>query len=161
MYNSHNINKIITGISPCNYQSSRFYYYFPKKTNIFLANKYSIYIMKILITSLVLLFAGSNICSAQFVSGDDKLHLAAGALISATTYTIVYTTTKNKKKAFWYSLGVSALAGLTKELIDVSENERFDTGEIAATTLGGLTASMTINLFVGKKKKKQTALVTN
>jgi hypothetical protein len=117
--------------------------------------------MKILITSLVLLFAGSNICSAQFVSGDDKLHLAAGTLISATTYTIVYTTTKNKKKAFWYSLGVSALAGFTKELIDVSENEKFDTGEIAATTLGGLTASMTINLFVGKKKKKQTALVTN
>ncbi|OEK08314.1 hypothetical protein A8C32_02360 [Flavivirga aquatica] len=108
--------------------------------------------MKIITTTLILFL--SNICSAQFVSADDKLHLGAGALISATTYIVVYTATKNKKKAFWMSLGTSVLAGVTKELIDVSENERFDTGEIVATTIGGLTASTTINLFVGKKKKR-------
>jgi len=81
--------------------------------------------------------------------------LGAGFLISGSTYTAVYIKTKNKEKAFWYNLGMSALAGVTKELIDVSENERFDTGEIVATTIGGLVASTTLSLFVGKKKNNK------
>lgn len=104
---------------------------------------------------LILALSFTGLCSAQFISSDDKLHLAAGALISGTTYTIVYATTKNKKKAFWYSLGASSLAGITKEIIDVSEKERFDTGEIVATAAGGLVVSTTISLFVGKNKKKR------
>ncbi|PIA82042.1 hypothetical protein BFR04_12115 [Gaetbulibacter sp. 4G1] len=111
--------------------------------------------MKSLILILALFFAG--LCKAQTISADDKLHFGAGALISTTTYTIVYTTTKNKKKAFWYSLGASALAGLTKEVYDSGkENNKFDSGELAASTLGGLTASTTISLFVGNKKNKKT-----
>ena len=116
--------------------------------------------MKTFIVLLALSF--TSFCSAQFVSGDDKLHLVAGFLISGGTYTAVYIKTKDKKKAFWYSLGMSALAGVTKELVDVSENERFDTGEIVATTVGGLVASTTLSLFVGNKrsnKSKNVALV--
>ena len=116
--------------------------------------------MKTFIVALALSF--TSFCSAQFVSGDDKLHLGAGFLISSGTYTTVYIITKNKKKAFWYSLGMSTLAGATKELIDVSENERFDPGEIVATSIGGLVASTTLSLFVGKKKddkQKEVALV--
>lgn len=117
--------------------------------------------MKMFILISALLFTG--LCNAQSISADDKLHFGAGALISATTYTIVYTTTKDKKKAFWYSLGASAFAGLAKEVYDSSkENNRFDTGEWGATTLGGLTASATISLFVGKRKNskiKNVALV--
>ena len=109
--------------------------------------------MKSLIVIFALFF--TSFCSAQFVSGDDKLHLGAGFLISGSTYTAVYIKTKNKKKAFWISLGMSTLAGVTKELIDVSENERFDTGEIVATTIGGLVASTTLSLFVGKKKNNK------
>ena len=109
--------------------------------------------MKYLIVIFALLF--TSFCSAQFVSADDKLHLGAGFLISGVTYTYVYAKTKDKKKAFWYSLGMSTLAGITKELIDVSENERFDTGEIVATTAGGLIASTTLHLFVGKKKNEK------
>ncbi|GAA3627650.1 hypothetical protein GCM10022397_11540 [Flavivirga jejuensis] len=98
----------------------------------------------------------TGLCNAQFISGDDKLHLGAGALISATTYTAVYIATKNKKKAFWYSLGTSALAGLAKEVYDGGiQNERFDTGEALATTIGGLTASTTLSLFVGNKREKR------
>ena len=51
---------------------------------------------------------------------------------------------------------------MPKELIDVSENERFDPGEIVATSIGGLVASTTLSLFVGKKKndkQKEVALV--
>ncbi|AUP77505.1 hypothetical protein [Flavivirga eckloniae] len=110
--------------------------------------------MKTIATILMLSF--SSLCSAQFISNDGELHVAAGAVISAATYTLVYTTTKNKKKAFWYSLGASTLAGVAKEVIDSGkEHNKFDAGDMAATTLGGLTASVTLSLFVGKKKKKK------
>lgn len=117
--------------------------------------------MRILIIIFTLCF--TSYCSAQFVSYDDRLHFGAGAVISAGTYTVVYLKTKDKKKAFWYSLGTSVLAGVAKEVRDSGQkNNIFDTGEIVATALGGLTASTTINLFVGKnkdKKHKDTALV--
>ncbi|NMH85907.1 hypothetical protein [Flavivirga algicola] len=114
--------------------------------------------MKTIITIILLSFTG--LCSSQSITSDHKLHFGVGALISATTYTVVYSATKNKKKAFWYSLGSSTLAGLTKEVLDSSkENNRFDTGELAATSLGGLTASATISLFVGKNKNKKLAKI--
>lgn len=114
--------------------------------------------MQYTITIFVLWFGSLPFCNAQFISGDDKLHLGAGALISGVSYTAVYTVTKNKKKAFWYSLGASALAGVAKEAIDLGQNERFDTGEIVATTAGGLFVSTTLSLFVGNKKKKRKAV---
>lgn len=55
------------------------------------------------------------------------------------------------------SLGASALAGLTKEIYDsTKKGNKFDTGELIATTAGGFTASITLELFVGKKKRKST-----
>ncbi len=103
----------------------------------------------------IFIFSFSSLSFAQQVSEDDKLHFGAGALISGATYTFVYTKTKNKKKAFWMSLGASALAGLTKELYDsTKKGNRFDKGEAIATTTGGLTASITLEIFVGRKKKK-------
>ena len=75
----------------------------------------------------------------------------------------IYWKLANKKKVFWYSLGTSALAGLAKEVRDSGqETNMFDTGEIVATAIGGLTASTTLSLFVGKnrdKKYKDVALV--
>ncbi len=115
--------------------------------------------MKTIITILILSFTG--ICNAQFTTVDEKIHLASGALISAATYTLVYTNTKNKKKAFWYSLGTSTLAGILKEVYDSSkDNNRFDSKEAIATTIGGFTVSLTLEIFVGKKKKQKTAYTT-
>jgi len=112
--------------------------------------------MKSIITITIICFTFSNTCNAQFISDDDKLHFGAGAIISGTTYTFVYSKTKNKKKAFWMSLGASALAGLTKEVYDsTKKGNKFDTGELVATTAGGFTASITLEIFVGKKKKKK------
>lgn len=114
--------------------------------------------MKTIAVILMLSFTG--LCSAQFISNDGELHVIAGALISATTYTVVYTTTKNKKKAFWYSLGASTLAGIAKEAIDSGEKDnKFDAGDMAATSLGGLMASATLSLFVGKNKNKRRAKI--
>ncbi len=114
--------------------------------------------MKTTIAIILLSFTG--LCGAQSITSDHKLHFGVGAVISATTYTVVYSATKNKKKAFWYSLGTSTLAGLAKEVLDSSkENNRFNTGELVATSLGGLTASATISLFVGKNKNKRNAKI--
>ncbi|WP_100611440.1 hypothetical protein [Confluentibacter lentus] len=116
--------------------------------------------MKPIMVLLLIFFAGTKFCNAQFISGDDKLHFGTGALISAATYGLVYSVSKNKKKAFWYSLGTSTLAGLAKEIYDSNqENNEFDTGEMIATSLGGLTATVTINLFVGNRKNKHVSFV--
>lgn len=116
--------------------------------------------MKSCVCILILFFSSTFIAQAQFISADDKLHFGAGLVISATTYTIVYATTKNKKSAFWYSFATATAAGLIKEIIDTNKvKNKFDTGELIATSLGGLTASTTINLFVGNKKKRNIALV--
>ena len=96
--------------------------------------------------------------NAQFISSDDKLHIAAGALISSGTYTLVYTKTKDKKKAFWYSLGTAALAGLAKEVYDsTKKGNRFDTGEAIATTSGGFVASITFHIFYQTQEKANLA----
>ncbi|RLD28136.1 MAG: hypothetical protein DRI75_07650 [Bacteroidetes bacterium] len=115
--------------------------------------------MKTIVTILILSLTG--VCNAQFTTVDEKIHLAAGALMSATTYTLVYTSTKSKKKAFWYSLGTTTLASILKEVYDSSkDNNRFDTNEAIATTIGGFTVSMTLEIFIGKRKKKKTAYTT-
>jgi hypothetical protein len=42
-----------------------------------------------------------SLCYSQLLFEKDKqYHYAAGAMISAATYSIVYSKTKNKKKAF-------------------------------------------------------------
>lgn len=110
--------------------------------------------MKIFIIIFALSF--TSFCSAQFISDDDVLHFGVGAVISSTTYSLVYSKTKNKKKAFWYSFGLSTLAGLSKEIYDgYIIDGRFDTGEFVSTSAGGLVASTTLNLFVGKKKNEK------
>lgn len=116
--------------------------------------------MKTILVLLLIFFVGIKNCNAQFISSNDHLHFGAGALISASTYAVVYSATKDKKKAFWYGLGSSVLAGLTKEVLDSTENNnKFDTGEWVATSLGGLTATVTLDLFVGKRKNKPVSFV--
>ncbi|NRD23764.1 hypothetical protein HNV10_10955 [Winogradskyella litoriviva] len=100
-------------------------------------------------------------CNAQLMAEDDQLHLAVGATISATSYALIYSKTKNSKKAFWYSLGLSTLAGLSKEIYDgYIISGKFDSDEAAYTVLGGFVASYTFNIFTNKKKKKQQDNVT-
>ncbi|WP_299364770.1 hypothetical protein [Winogradskyella sp.] len=110
--------------------------------------------MKFTFTLLTLSFL--NLGLSQVTLEDEGLHFATGAILSGATYSLVYAKTKNKKKAFWYSLGISSLAGLSKEIYDgFIISGKFDTGEFVATALGGLTASYTFNIFTGKQKKKR------
>lgn len=113
------------------------------------------FILKTILLFFVVIFFWNQAYS-QFISEDDKLHALAGALISSTSYAIVYSKTKNKTKAFWYSLGLSTFIGLSKEIYDgYIISGRFDTGEAVATSFGGLVASATFNIFTDKKKKQR------
>ena len=109
--------------------------------------------LTILLFAFFLITTATN---AQFISSDDKLHIAAGAVISSGTYLLIYSKTKDKSKAFWYSLAASALAGVAKEVYDgTKKGNKFDIGEAFATTGGGLVASLTFDIFTNKKKQRQ------
>ena len=83
---------------------------------------------------------------------DKQYHFAAGALFSAATYSIVYSKTKNKKKAFLYSAVSAVLVGTLKEVYDSQQKgNKFDSRDLLATTYGGLTIGVTFNLFTKKK----------
>lgn len=100
-------------------------------------------------------FTIMNISCAQINISDDGLHFGAGIVISGVTYSLVYSKTQNKKKAFWFSFGLSTLAGLSKEIYDgYIIDGKFDNSELIFTTLGGLSASYSFNIFTGKKKKE-------
>ncbi len=83
---------------------------------------------------------------------DKQYHFAAGALVSAGTYTLVYAKTKSKKKALIYSVASSILIGTLKEISDSREKgNRFDKRDLLATTYGGLSIGVTFNIFTKKK----------
>ncbi len=111
------------------------------------------------ITCIVFLFGILN-SHAQLSTEDQKKHFAAGMVISAATYSIIYSKTKNKTKAFLYGIGASTLAGFAKEYLDSKKfDTKLDSSEAFATSLGGLTACVTLNLFVGKRKNKRVSVV--
>ncbi|KJD34244.1 hypothetical protein PW52_13535 [Tamlana sedimentorum] len=107
------------------------------------------------------LFTYTHFSYSQQISNDQLKHAGAGFVVSSITYTTIYATTKNKKLAFYLSIGSSLLAGFAKEYIDSREfNTKLDTGEALATGVGGFVATTSFSLFIGKKKKpKDVALV--
>ena len=122
---------------------------------IYFSINQSIKPMKFIFTICTIAFLSTSY--AQITVEDEVLHFATGAVISGVTYSLVYSKTQNKKKAFWYSLGLSTLAGLSKEILDSSSiiDGYFDTGEFIATAAGGLVASYSFNIFTGRNKKKK------
>jgi uncharacterized protein YfiM (DUF2279 family) len=106
-----------------------------------------------LILPLVFSLISLNLSSQTFVEQKDKhLHFAAGAMFGPVGYSYVYLKTKNKKKAIIGGLISATLVGTIKETIDATQpNNRFDFEDLAATALGGITISVTFNLFNKKK----------
>lgn len=98
-----------------------------------------------------------NISHAQ-IERDKVYHFAAGVTSSAVGYSFVYEKTNDKLLASAAGLGLSILAGVTKETYDSTRpNNKFDTEDLKATALGGLTVTITINidnLFNKMKKRK-------
>jgi len=102
---------------------------------------------------LIALFV--SIASAQ-IEQDKQMHFMAGSLASGFGYTYVFEKTQNKKKATLAGIGLAILAGTIKETIDSHQrNDKFDIGDLAATTLGGITISVTINLIKNDRNIKK------
>ena len=93
----------------------------------------------------------------QLMTEEDKQkHFAAGAIVSTLTYGVVYKKTKDKNKALVYSIASSIVVGALKELADSRiPGSKFDTRDLLATSYGGISIGVTLNLFTRKKKKKQ------
>tara|TARA_B100000963_G_scaffold104654_1_gene90637 strand:- start:5102 stop:5467 length:366 start_codon:yes stop_codon:yes gene_type:complete len=90
---------------------------------------------------------------------DKQLHFGAGMVTSALGYTWSYNKHQNKKRAIVTGLCTAFAAGVAKELFDGARGGQIDHRDIFATTLGGITMSVTIPLFQPKKvryrKKKK------
>ncbi len=92
-----------------------------------------------------------SVANAQ-IEQDKQLHFLAGGLAGSYGYTYIYDKTKNKTKATFAGIGLAILAGTIKETIDSRQpRNKFDPKDLAATTLGGITVSVTINLFNRKR----------
>ena len=102
--------------------------------------------------TLIILFVTA--LSYGQLAKDKKLHFIAGAGVSAVTYVIALELTKDTRKAFWYSFSSAILAGLIKEIIDESKYGGFDSRDLLASSIGGLTVSTTFNLFHKQQKKR-------
>ena len=83
---------------------------------------------------------------------DKQLHFGAGMIMSSLGYTWSYNKHQDKKRAMITGLCTAFAAGVMKELFDGGiQGEYVDHRDIFATTLGGLTMSLTIPLFQPKK----------
>ena len=85
---------------------------------------------------------------------DKKLHFVVGAVMSAATYDFVYKKTKDRKKAIIWGLTGSIVAATAKELLDQHIYRGFDSNDLLATTAGAISATLTIEILKGRKKKK-------
>ena len=76
--------------------------------------------------------------------GQDKLLHAGGCyVISATTASIVYNITENRKKAFIYGVLSSVVIGGIKELYDIKHGDS-SWGDMGANVVGGTLGSFSI-----------------
>ncbi len=85
---------------------------------------------------------------------DKQLHFGAGMITSALGYTWSYNKHQNKKRAMITGLCTAFAAGVMKELYDGGIRGGYvDHRDILATTMGGITMSVTIPLFQPKKRR--------
>ena len=103
----------------------------------------------------VLIALSVSVANAQ-IEQDKQLHFAAGVAASSFGYNYVFEKTQDKTKATLAGVGLAILAGTIKETIDSQQyGNKFDIEDLAATTLGGITISVTINLIKNDRKNKK------
>lgn len=111
--------------------------------------------MKLLL--LIPLFLFNTIPSnAQLLTESDKKdHFMAGAFIGSFTYALVLNKTEDNRKAFLASVATSVLFGTIKETLDSRQKGNFfDARDLLATTYGGISIGVTLDLVSRKGKKK-------
>ena len=111
--------------------------------------------IKIILNLVITLLFFTNSYTQTKIPEDKALHMTAGFGVSMTSYVIFYDITKDKHKAFIYSLASSILAGTLKELYDLKVGGEFDVNDIIYTSAGGMSATLTLDLFNNYKKKEK------
>mgnify|MGYP003647655762 CR=1 FL=1 len=104
---------------------------------------------------LVMFFVVTTTVHGQAIQQDKVLHFGAGTVIGAGTTGIVYGITKNKTKAVIWGIGLSTLAGITKEVIDHNSYGKADEVDMLATTLGGVFGSFSVKIVLDKRRRKR------
>ena len=95
------------------------------------------------------------------IQQDDMLHFSAGVLSGAAGAFVASELSDGNR--FWTFTGAvagSLIAGTIKEAIDEKNYGGWDNRDLGATFLGGLTVGITIDLFSGKKRKRQQRQLT-
>ena len=78
--------------------------------------------------------------------GQDKLLHAGGCyVISATTSSIVYNITENRKKAFMYGVLLSVVVGGIKEIHDIKHGDS-NWADMGANVVGGTLGAFTVTV---------------
>ena len=97
---------------------------------------------------IVLLLIPSFLFSQFYEENDKQLHFAAGSIIGASGYIWSYQKHGDKKRAMITGICLAFASGVVKEMYDGQIKGGYvELEDIAATTLGGITWSLTIPLF--------------
>lgn len=101
----------------------------------------------------------TTMVSQSFVQQEDKqLHFAAGNIAGLTGYVISYEKHQDKNRAIITGICTAFAAGVVKEMYDSNQGGYVEFGDVAATTLGGITIGLTIPLFQRRKVKDYEAI---
>ena len=103
----------------------------------------------------ILLFYFSSLNAQLLAETDKQKHYVAGAMVGSIVYGITLGETEDKTLAFAASILGSFAAGYIKETFDAKQGYGFDNRDLLATTYGGLTVGITLDIFTrdGKKNK--------
>ena len=102
---------------------------------------------------LIILLFPSFLFSQFYEENDKQLHFAAGSIIGASGYVWSYQNHQDKKRAMVTGICLAFAAGVVKEMYDGQiKGDYVELDDIAATTLGGITWSLTIPLFQPTKR---------
>jgi uncharacterized protein YfiM (DUF2279 family) len=111
--------------------------------------------MRILVFILIMLLS-FNFVNSQ-IESDKALHFAGGALFGLAGAGIAKEISNGDRAwTFVGAVGGALLVGLGKEAVDAGqEGNSWDNGDVLATALGGVAVGITIDIFTGKKRRKQ------
>jgi len=104
--------------------------------------------MKLLLLFLLLFSTpclGQSCLDPIKIPQDKLLHTGGCYIISATTASIVYNITENRKKAFIYGLSSAIIVGGVKEIYDIKCGDS-NWGDMGANVVGGTLGAFTITI---------------
>ena len=98
--------------------------------------------MKLLLFFIFILY--STPCLGQ-IPQDKLLHAGGCYAISATTSSVMYNITENRKKSFIYGISTAIAVGGVKEIYDIKCGNS-DWGDVGANVVGAMLGAITVTI---------------